>query len=232
MRHRSLFATTAVVGLLLAGCADGAQDGQAPDEVASDEQSELSDEELEDLLGDTEDLADPNEDVEDGIYRGSGVVLPVPDGWTVEPTAMQQGVVAAISEDGMQQLTARALDTDAAAASGQEIPAFDELVDGLRQQLPQEPDVDESVDIEGAERAHRITVLDLPPQQEGAQDSSVTILLATTADGLFGEFAFSAPAADYDEATADLLLAEAGFDADSEPLPPPPPPPQAPAPQG
>lgn len=236
MRHRSLLAITAVVGLLLAGCTGGDQDTEAADQTAADEQSGDGEGDAEDLLGDAEAPGDPNEDVQDGVYQGNGVLLPVPDGWTIDPVAMQQGVVAAVSDDGTQQLTARALDTESAAAGGQEIPGFDELVDGLRQQLPQEAEVDESVDLEGAERAHRISVLDLPAQQEGGPESSVTILLATTGDGVLGEFAFSAPADSYDDATADLLLAEAGFDPDSEPPAPAPPQPQqqapAPAPEG
>lgn len=219
--------------MVLAGCGDGdaAQDDAASDDVAqSDEGAEGGEGQPE--QPEQPDLPDPAENIEDGVYSGNGVLLPVPDGWAIDPGALQQGVVAALDEGGEQQLTAQAIDAEALAASGQELD-LDTLVDGLRQQVPQEPEVDEEVELAGAARAHRLTYTDLPGQQEGGEESSATIVVAEDGEGLFGEFAFTATADAYEPEVADLLLAEAGFDPDSEPLPPPPPQPQQPpAPEG
>lgn len=168
-----------------------------------------------DVPGD-EDLEDPNDDIEDGVYRGSGVVLPVPDGWSLDEGAFAQGVIAALSEDGSQQMTARAVDTEEAEG---EVASFDveTLVSGIRQQIPQEPDVDEEVEITGAVRAHRLTYLELPPQQEGGPTTRVTIVIAEDGGGVVGEFAFSALAESYDEEQAEQLVTQAGFDPDSDP---------------
>lgn len=227
MRHRTTrgLALTAVAGLLLAGCGgDGAQDDPSPDDQAAIGQSD-SEQPPDDLSGDGQQLDDPNDDIEDGVYRGNGVALPVPDGWSVDPAALSQGVVAAVSEDGTQQLTAQAIDTEDAAAAGQDLE-FDTLLDGVREQIAQEAEVDEEVELAGAERAHRLTYLALPSQQQGAPPSSATIVLAEDGQGLIGEFAFSAATDAYDEAIAELLLGKAGFDPDSEPPSSPQPPPQ------
>jgi hypothetical protein len=58
----------------------------------------------------------------------------------------------------------------------------------------------------GAERAHRLTYTDLPAQQEGAPESSATMILAEDGNGLVGSFAFSAAADQYDSSFEDLLL--------------------------
>ncbi|TVP74556.1 MAG: hypothetical protein EA340_01195 [Nitriliruptor sp.] len=227
---RTGLALTAAIGLFLAGCGseqaqeDGAEDEQTATDAAEGEQA------LEELLAEQEDLPDPNDDVEDGVYRGNGVVLPVPGGWSIDPGAFQQGVVAAIPEDGAQQLIAQAIDTEQAEASGAEPIEFDSLVDGVRQQLEHDAEADEEIEIAGADRAHRLTYLDLPGQQEGQPDTGVTIVLAESSERLFGEFVYSAGSADYDEQIASLLIEEAGFDPDSEVPAPVPAPAPAPAP--
>lgn len=233
--YKQGLALTAAAGLLLAGCGDDqAQDAtetpaseQPADAPTSGE--ELDEQALEDLTGGTEGLEDPNEDIEDGVYRGNGVVLPVPEGWSLNQQAFAQGIVAAVSEDQTQQMTAQVVDTAAMEASGQDMD-LDSLIDGVREQIPQEPEVDEDVDLAGADRAHRLTYLDLPAPQEGAPSSSATIVIAEGGDGLVGEFAFSATTDTYDDEVAALLVAEAGFDPDSEP-PEPAQPQQQPAPQ-
>ena len=199
--------------LALAACGDDA-DEQAAQE--GEDVEDLDEDALDDLLGDQEDMDDPNEDVEDGIYRGNGVILPVPDGWSLDPMAFQQGLVAAVSEDGNQQLTAQAIDITEAEEMGQPMD-LDTLLDGVREQVGEDAEVDEEIELEGAERAHRLTYTDLPAQQEGAPASSATLVLAEDGNGLIGEFAFSAAVDDYDEAVESLLLGEAGFDPDSEP---------------
>jgi len=237
---------TAAIGLFLAGCGDGEQpveegagdgrtstdasEGEDPSGDAADEE-ELDEEALEDLLAEQEDLPDPNEDVEDGIYRGNGVVLPVPDGWSIDPGALLQGVVAAFPEDGSQQLTARAVDTEQAEAGGAEPVEFDGLVDGVRQQLPQDAATDEEIEVVGADRGHRLTYLDLPSQQEGQPDTGITLILAESG-GLLGEFVYSASAEDYDDQVAALLVEEAGFDPGSEVPAPVQAPAPSPAPEG
>lgn len=237
-------ALTAAIGLFLAGCGDG----RAPDESSSDEQaasdapgddgSEESpvDPDAADATADgAAEGQDPNDDVEDGVYRGNGVSLPVPDGWLINPVAFQQGVVVATPEDGAEQLTARAIDTTRAEAADAEPLDIEALLDGFRQQIDQDAAVDEQIDLTGAQQAHRLTYLELPAQQEGQPETSATIVVADSGDGLVGEFAYSAAAEDYDEDIATLLVEQAGFDPDSEPpeLPQPPQPaPEGPAPEG
>lgn len=221
--RRGLIALTAVAGLLLAGCGDSEQAAQE-DPTAGETGTE---EGAEDPTGAAA-PDDPNQDVEDGVYRGNGVLLPVPDGFTLNQQAFAQGIVAAVSEGGTQQMTAQAVDAAQLEGSGQELD-LQTLVDGVRQQIDQEPEVDEEVELANAQAAHRLTYLEMPAQQEGAPPSSATILIAESGDGIVGEFAFSAAAEDYDQETAELLLAEAGFDPESEP--PEVPQQQAPAPQ-
>jgi hypothetical protein len=201
-------AVSATAALLLAGCGNG--DDEPQDEPAGDVEADQEDA-LDDLTADAEDMDDPNEDIEDGVYAGNGVLLPVPDGWELDPQAFQQGIVAAFSEDQQAQMTAGAVDTE-----GQDLD-FEEMVDSVRQQLEDDAEVDEEIELQGAERAHRLTILGLPPQQEGMPENDVTIILAEDGNGLVGEFAYAAPNGEYDEELADLLVAEAGFDPDSEP---------------
>lgn len=224
------FAVLLAGTLLLGACSDGGDaDDAQEDEVAQPGDEEIDEEALQDLLEDQQDLPDPNEDVEDGVYSGNGVLLPVPDGWSLAPEALAQGLVAALTEDGMQQLTAQAVDVEAAAAAGQDLD-LDTLLDRVREQAPQEPEVDEEIDLAGAARAHRLTFTDVAAVEEGAPESSATIVLAEDGEGLLAEFTFTAAVDAYDDATVDLLLAEAGFDPDSEPQPMPQQP--APPPQG
>jgi hypothetical protein len=208
-QFRRGLAASAAVALLLAACGNG--DDEPQDEAATETSEEGQQEALDDLTADAEDMEDPNEDIEDGVYAGNGVLLPVPDGWQLDPQAFQQGIVAAVSDDQQSQMTAGAVEV------GDEEVDFDELLDSVRQQFGDDVDVDEEVELEGAERAHRLSIAGLPPQQEGMPESDVTFLLAEDGNGLVGEFAFAAPSEAYDDELVDLLLAEAGFDADSEP---------------
>lgn len=226
------FALTAVAGMLLAGCGDD----QAPDTAETPTSTDAATGEATDAPtaqgAPTEALEDPNDDVEDGVYRGNGVILPVPEGWELNQQAFAQGIVAAVSEDGSQQMTAQAVQTAEIEAQGQDMD-LESLLDGIRQQIEQEATIDEDADVTGADRAHRLTFLDLPARQEGGSESSATIVIAET-DELVGEFAYSATTETYDEEIASLLVEEAGFDPDSEPpaIPQPPQPQQQPAPEG
>lgn len=211
MRRFSRFATivTAVGALALAGCAGG----DDADEQATPPATE----------GGTEQAApEPSGNVEDGVYRGNGIQVPIPDGFELDPAAEAQGVVVATSADGMQQLSARAVNAaDAEAAGGEEID-LDALVDSVRQQVGEDAEIDEEVEIEGADRAHRLTFANLPGQGEGAPETSATVVFAQAGD-LIAEFVFSASTDSYDEAIATQMVDGAGFDPDSEP-----PAPQAP----
>jgi hypothetical protein len=210
-------ALTAVAALTLAACGD--QDNGDDPTAQEDGQldgEDLDEGDLEDLLGDDEELEDPNENIEDGVYRGSGVVLPIPDGWQIDPGAFQQGAILALADDQSQQLSARAIDAEEAEAAGQPMD-LDTLLDMIREDVGEDADVDEEIELEGAATAHRLTYLDLPSQQEGAPDSSVTILIAEDGNGNVGEFTYAAEPDNYDEDIADLLATDAGFDPDSEP---------------
>jgi hypothetical protein len=228
-------AMAAAAALVLAACGDDADDQQAAPEGENDQSPEDLDEDaLDDMMGDQEDVDDPNEDIEDGIYRGNGVILPVPDGWSLDPMAAQQGTIAAVSEEGTQQLVAQAIDVAQMEEMGQSMDLdtiLEQQRDGIQEELGIEPTVDEEVELEGAERAHRLTYTDIPGQQEDMPDSTATLILAEDGDGLLAEFSFSAATEDYDEDVEALLLAEAGFDPDSEPAEPMMPE-QQPAPEG
>jgi hypothetical protein len=224
-RTRGL-AVTAVAGLFLAGCGDGqaSDEPNTHEQAANDAPREGGSEEPNLGQGDAapppengDGVQDPNDDIEDGVSRGNGVVLPVPDGWSISPAAFQQGIVAATPEDGAEQPTAQAIDTEQAEASSAEALDLESLLDGVRQQIDQDAESDEEVEVAGADQAHRLSYLQLPAQQEGAPETSATIVLAEGGDGLVGEFAYSAAAADYDEDIGSLLVDEAGFDPDSEP---------------
>lgn len=212
-------AMSAAAALALAACGDDTDDQQAAPEGEEQDLEDLDEGELEDLLGEQEgmeDLADPSEDIEDGVYRGNGVLLPVPDGWSIEPTALQQGVVAAISEDQEQYFSAQAIDIDEAEAAGQDMD-FETVLDQIRDQFGDNTEVDEEVELAGAERAHRLTLTDLPPPQEGMPEQHATIVFAEDGQGLMGQFEFAASVDEYDEDMESVLLASAGFDPDSEP---------------
>lgn len=216
--YRRASAAIAVAGLLLAGCGDGQDPGeQAATEPPTDQPATDGATPSDGAIGDP-DLADPNEDVVDGVYRGLGVVVPVPEGWSLDPRAFAAGTVAAVSEDGTQQMTARAIDTEEAEAAGEPLD-METMLDDVRQQAGQESDVDEEVDVSGADRAHRLSFLALPPPQEGLPGISVTIVVAESDEDVIAQFAYSATDEDYDQDTVALLLDGAGIDHDSEPPP-------------
>lgn len=250
MRSRTIRMTTAALSaaLLLAACADAGDDGDetAPDTAASDESSaegdngqddpgqndpgeqELSDEdlgELEDLLAEQEDRPDPNEQVEDGVFRGDGIVMPVPDGYQLDPTAYMQGLVAAVTEDGSHQIAGQAVDTETLP----DAPDLQELVEANREQFG-EPASDESIEVAGATEARQLRYDTLPSQAEGQPDLTLLLIVADNGDGRLAVFNYVAPADEYDNEEAEATLSTVGFDPDSSPEPPPAPAP-APAPE-
>lgn len=226
----------ALSALILAACSNGtgetddaAQDAdQAPDELGELEgELDLDDIEegeldLDDLMGDQGDLPDPNEHVEDGTFRGDGIVLPIPEGFELEPTAYMQGLVAAVTADGLQQIAGQAVDSTT-------LPDpldLDELAEANQEQLG-EATSDEETEIDGASRARILRFDDVPGQMEGQPDLSLLLVLAEDGEGEIAIFNYVAPSEDFDEDEAQARLANIGFDPDSSP---PDPEPAAPAP--
>ena len=230
-RSRSLRRTVvagAAATLLLAACGDAAEDPQATDEtdeVDPDGIDELEDlEGLEDELGGLEgldedpmaDLEDPNDLVADGLLAANGLIVPAPEGWTFDPMAFAQGITVASAPEGLEQLAAQVLLPDA-LPEGMD---FDQILTDARESVEQEADVDQEVEITGAERAVELRYLDLPFQQgEIDTDISEVSIIAEREDGALALFNYTADSEDFDDGVAEELLASAGFDPDSEPLP-------------
>lgn len=209
---------TVLAGIaLVAACTEA-----EPDEAAVDEPDAVEEELPDDLEGLLD--AEP-EDVEvddDGNFRGQGVVVPVPDGWQVDPAALDAGLVTATPDmQGLPGLAAAAGIGDNPFLGFQGMD-FEAALDAVRQLDPQaDPTVDESVDIAGAERARLLVFEGLEsPVAEGQEplpDTDQMVVLAEDAAQGLAIFNYSAETGAYDDGIEQLLLAEAGFDADSEP---------------
>lgn len=237
--RRSLIAVAAISVLALAACSDtdepdnaaqGDQEPDGPDEGASDEgEGELDPDELEgeldldDLTGEQGDLPDPNEHVEDGVFRGDGIVLPIPEGFELEPTAYMQGLIAAVTPDGDRQVAGQAVDAD----SLPEPLDLDELAEANQEQLG-EATSDEETDVDGATRARVLRFDDVPGQVEGQPDLSLLLILAEDGEGEIAIFNYVAPTEDFDTEEAEARLSGVGFDPDSSPPEPEPAPAPAP----
>lgn len=225
MRFRTPLLVTAAIALAACGAdddTDGAQtapDQQSAPEAQDDERpdGEQPDGDPSQPDGQDLELPDPDEMVSDGVFRGEGIVLPAPEGWAFDEMALSQGIVSAATEDGLEQLAGQALDTD-------EVPdeelTVETLIDANRAQIPGDPTVDESVEIDGAEEAHQLRYDDVDPQIEGQPTSSILMIVADDGNGRVAVFNYAAASDDYDDGNADLLLETAGFDPDSDPTPP------------
>lgn len=225
MRIRSVVVASAAA-LALVACTDAEDpsasgDGDTPvDETEEGDVPEVSDESEDEGELDDEDieLEDPNEHVSDGEFRGEGVVMPALDDWSFDEFAYAQGLVLASSPDGQQQMAGQAVENE-------ELPEeqridLDELIDANITQFPGSPSVDESVDIEGADRAHMLRFDEVAPEDEDQPASTVLIVLASNEDGRVGVFNYAAFSEDFDEDSADALLAGIGFDPNTSPPPP------------
>lgn len=219
-------ASAAALLVLLAACADGSvtDTGEAADEDAVGELEELDDSDgspgataPEDPLAD---LEDPNDLVEDGIFAANGVVLPAPEGWSFDELAFAGGVALALAPEGEEQIAAEAVDPTTLP----EEVTFDQVVTANRDAVEQDPVVDEAVDLPGARRAVQLRYVDLPTAEdapEGQPEStSVVLLVAEREDGILAVFNYAAASEDFDDRIAELLLATAGFDPDSDPATP------------
>jgi len=240
VRARPTRLTTAALAaaLLLGACADAGNDDEAaPEEAATEETDgnedpapdegeagedgaeELDPDELEDLLAEQQqDIEDPNEDVEDGVYRGQGIVMPVPDGYSLDPTAFMQGLLAAVTADGSNQIAAQAVDQDTLP----EPIDITELIESNSAQFG-EPSLNESIEVDGAEEARQVRYDTLPAQQEGQPDLTLLLIAADNGDGRLAIFNYVAPADEYDDEAAQQILSTVGFDPNSDPAAPAPP---------
>jgi hypothetical protein len=225
-RRIPLLIATAIGALVLAACgtdqpdeAAPAQPEELPDELGDgdldldDLEGELDGEmDLDDLFGDQE-MPDPNEHVEDGVFRGDGIVLPIPDGFELEPNAYLQGLVAAVTPDGLQQIAGQAVDTD---TMPDQALGIEELAESNEEQFG--PSVsDEETDVDGATRARLMHFDGIPAQMEGDPELSLVLIIAEDGEGEVAIFNYVAPSEDFDEAEAEDRLTGVGFDPDSSP---------------
>jgi hypothetical protein len=222
LRRRAI-TTVAAAALLLAACGSSPDDGDdaAAPEATPEEQQEpgLDDPDLE--PADPEDpfagLPDLQAMVDDGTFRGEGIILPIPEGWQFEPTAQLQGqVLATEGDEGLQQIFGQAVDV----ADLPEPLTFEELLESNREQFEEEPQVDEEIELAGAEQAHQLRYDALGPTQEGMPEVSIVLIVAEDGDGRLGSFNYAAATEDFEDATAEQFLSVTGFDADSDPTPP------------
>lgn len=162
------------------------------------------------------DLPDPNDLITDGVFRGEGLIMPAPEGWTFDDTALAQGIVAATDASEEQQLAGQVIDT---TQMGEEM-TLDALIETNRDQIDDAPSVDESIEIEGAVGAHQLRYDQLSAQIEGQPDMAVLLIVADDGDGNLAIFNYVAMVDAFDDANADLLVSTAAFDPDSEPSTP------------
>lgn len=236
-RHRlrpTLIAVTALALVLVACSSDDGTTDETPADDASEEEAigELDD--LDDAGGsddtdssdDTDadppaDLEDPNELVVDGTLAANGVILPVPEGWRFDELAFANGFALAVAPDSEQQVGAEAVDP----AGFEEEVTFDSVLEANRTNVEVAADVDEEVDLPGAERAVQLRYLDIPSSPDAPdgqpESTSVLLIVAERADGVLAVFSYAAASEAFDDAIAGQLLATAAFDPDSDPARPP-----------
>lgn len=214
MRFRHI-AALAVAALVAVGCSseqDPAADGEQPTQTGT---------EAAPTGPDTPTLDPEQGEVEDGVFRGQGVMLPVPEGWQVDQAGLAQGVVGALPEGGeSNQFLVAVAGINEAPGTEFEGMGLDEAVSSYRELAPSEPAVDEEIEFAGAARAHELRFEDLEAQQPDQPPSDQLIILSEDGDGQLALFNYVAPSDGFDEAIADLLLAEGGLDPDSEPTRP------------
>jgi hypothetical protein len=226
LRRSAPLALAALSLLVLTACngAEQPDDTAQPSDELPEELGDLEDGELDldEMFGD-QDLPDPNEFVDDdGVFRGEGIVLPIPAGFELEPMAFMQGLIAAVTEDGRHQVAAQAVDT----ATIPEPLDIDGLAEANAEQFG-EPVTDEETEVDGATRARQMRFEGVPSGQEDTPELTLVLVIAEDGDGEIAIFNYVSPTEDFDEDDAELVLAGIGFDPDSSP-PDPEPAPQAP----
>jgi hypothetical protein len=221
--HLTVLAAAAV----LAACASDTDPAAepAPDEPIEQEGS------LEELPFDEGTQPDPSEllaelgiEVNGDLARGAGVVLPIPAGWELEPGAAAQGTLLALADPvDPQALLLGVAGIEDDPASGFEGLDLEGALEVVRSSLPDEPERDEAVELSGADRAHLLVYPAIAGDPElGAPPAYQVLVLAQDDDGTLALFNYVAAEGSEDESIVDLLLADAGFDPDSEPFAPPP----------
>ena len=226
--HRIAPALAAVLVLAVACGADDDPAATDPPETDQPDSPQSEDPDDPDVLVPEEDLGDLEiPEVEDGVIRAQGVVLPIPDGWVVDDMALAQGLVGASPDDAQPtQLLLAGADIETSPMFGVQGEDFEGAVETFRGLVPDGPDVDEEVALAGAERAQLLRFDELAVQ-EGQPPTTELVLIAEDAEGHLALFNYAAASEEFDDAIVDLLLADAGLDPDSEPTRPeePPPPP-------
>jgi hypothetical protein len=237
VRIRTLVPVLTLVAVL-AGCAsdpDAADDQGTEDTAATDDTEPAATEEgdaldedaaLDEALGDLEAVEEPTlEDlgvrVSDDAVRGLGVVLPLPAGWEFDPVPASQGALFA-SDGGLdpEQLLFAVAGIESDPASGFEGLGLEDALEVVRGSVPMDPDRDEAVSLEGAVAAQLLEYEDVQigSETDGGPVSYQVVILAEDAEGMLALFNYVALSGSEDLAVTDQLLAEAGFDPDSEPL--------------
>lgn len=150
---------------------------------------------------------DPGE-VEDGVIAAQGVVVPLPDGWARSETAADQGLIAiapAMAEGEVPEEFVVAGPVERSPLAGAAGGTFEGALGAIREAYPGVPDIDEEVEIRGAERA-RLLRFDGITAREGAPPTTELVILAAGDSGGLWVFTYTAPPRDFDEALADDLV--------------------------
>lgn len=233
MRIRRLAPAIAIVAVIAAcGDGDGSATPEGPATVEPETELELDDPaagpETDDPSADLPAEVDPQQtfdelgiQVDDDQARGVGVILPLPAGWELDPGPATQGALFSTSgEPEPEQLLLGVAGIEDDPFSGFEGASFAEALEVIRGSVPQAPDRDDAVELDGAAAAQVLEYEQIPGGEEGGPDSYQAVLLAEDADGTLALFNYVALSGSEDRSFVDRLIGEAGFDPDSEPLPP------------
>ena len=206
--HRIRLAACVAAAALLVACGDGADQPEDAglETPGPDEQAE----------GEAAPEAEQPEIV-DGVFAGEGVVLPLGEGWEIDPNALQQGVVVAAPTGGEEeQLLIAAAAIEQNPLLGFDGVSYEEALELLRGLGGETPATDEEIDLAGAARAHLVIHEDLEIEGEEETTNQMNVI-AEDDEGSLLLFNYAAITAAYDAELQDRLVAEGGFDPDSEP---------------
>jgi hypothetical protein len=239
VRRRTTLVPVLALVVVLAGCGTdpATTDDQTTDPATTDDQAGAGTEEagldaldesaLEEALGELDPIEEPSlEDlgvsVTDDAVRGLGVVMPLPDGWEFDPVPASQGALFA-SAGGLdpEQLLFAVAGIESDPASGFEGLGLEAALDVVRDSVPMAPDRDEAVDLDGAAAAQILEYeeVDIGSEEDGGGPASYqVVILAEDPDGMLALFNYVALRGAEDPGVTEQLLAEAGFDPDSEPF--------------
>ena len=225
MRIRSTLTMLAAAGLLAAcGTDDDPQEQDAaPEDGLEEPEGDLEEPEA--------DLEDPNELVSDGVFRGQGVLLPVPDEFTLDQQSFTMGQIVATTgfdaEDpaaGNPEQVLVGTAQDVSEAPEEEDLTLDGIIDTMLGQGQLEPTAEEDVDLENADEARALFFDEIEgqpdPQGETPAPQQGMVIIALDGADQLAQFEYVAQQELYDEGIEQQLLDSAGFDPDSDPLPP------------